>query len=152
LKAFLEGGVAVVIGTRDAQGVPDITRGWGPQVGADRREVTLCVAFDVARHMLDNLDDNGRIAVTFALASDYRSVQLKGSCLAVASPDDGDIAAVERHREIFGREVEKIGLPRAVSDRLWRAELAGSPVLVRIRFRAEHLFDQTPGLDAGAPL
>ena len=39
LKAFLESGVSVVVGTRDERFVPEIVRAWGPQVSRDRRSV-----------------------------------------------------------------------------------------------------------------
>ena len=43
LKAFIESGVSVVVGTRDDGLVPEIVRAWGPQVSRDRRRVRLCV-------------------------------------------------------------------------------------------------------------
>ena len=45
-----------------------------------------------------------------------------------------------------------IGVPLPFIEALWRRELAGSPVMVKIRFVAEQVFNQTPGPDAGSPL
>ena len=59
LKAFLESGVSVVVGTRDSTFVPDAVRAWGPRVGRDRRSVTLCVALATSGRTLDNLRNNG---------------------------------------------------------------------------------------------
>jgi hypothetical protein len=44
LAAFLHQGVAIVVATRDDEGRPEVSRGWGPRVGDDGTEVTLCVA------------------------------------------------------------------------------------------------------------
>jgi hypothetical protein len=38
LKAFLESGPSVIVGTRDVGLAPEITRAWGPRVSEDRSE------------------------------------------------------------------------------------------------------------------
>jgi len=43
-------------------------------------------------------------------------------------------------------------VPRPFIEALWRRELAGSPDMVKIRFVAERIFNQTPGPGAGSPL
>jgi hypothetical protein len=152
LKAFLESGVSVVVGTRDADLVPEITRAWGLLVSKDRKSVSLCVPLATSHKTLDNLAGNGQMAVCCSLPTSYKTVQLKGQCIETADPSRADLAAVERHREAFGRLNQRIGFPSQRSESFWRRELETSPVLVKLRFVPEQIFDQTPGPDAGSPL
>jgi len=151
LKAFLESGPSVIVGTRDVGLAPEITRAWGPRVSEDRRSVSVCVPLATSAKTLDNLADNGRIALACALPTTVKSVQLKGTCIETSEPDAADLAAVEAHREAFAARNERIGVPRHMVETLWRRELETSPVLVKIRFVPEQAFDQTPGPDAGSP-
>lgn len=152
LKALLESGVSVVVGTRDADLVPEITRAWGPLVSKDRKSISLCVPLATSHKTLDNLAGNGQMTVCCTLPTSYKAVQMKGQCIAAADPSRADLAVVERHREAFGRMNNRIGFPRQQSETFWRRELETSPDLIKLRFVPEQIFDQTPGPDAGAPL
>lgn len=152
LRAFLESGVSVVVGTRDSELVPEITRAWGPRVGRDRRSVSLCIALATSGKALKNLRDNGHLAATFSLPTNYKTIQLKGRCVRTASPNRQDLAAVEHHRNAFLASTERIGVPRRFTEALWQRELVESTVMVKIRFMAKQAFDQSPGPDAGSPL
>lgn len=152
LRAFLEGPVSVIVGTRDSRLAPEITRAWGPRVAEDRRRVSLCVPLATSRRTLDNLEGNGEIAVTFSLPSNYRTFQLKGRHAASGDPDRTDLAAVERHRDAFATINDSLGQPRQYVEAFWRAEIETSAALVRITFVPEQVFDQTPGPGAGRSL
>ena len=152
LKAFLESGVSVVVGTRDADLVPEITRAWGLLVSKDRKSISLCVPFATTHKTFDNLAGNGQMAVCCSLPTSYKTVQMKGQCIGTADPSRADLAAVKRHRETFGRLNKRIGIPRKHSETFWQRELETSPGLVKIRFVPEQIFDQTPGPAAGSPL
>jgi hypothetical protein len=152
LKSFLESGVSVVMGTRDADLVPEITRAWGLMVSKDRRSISLCVPLATSQKTLDNLVANGLMTVCCTLPTSYKTVQMKGQWIATADPSRADLAVVERHREAFGRLNNRIGFPRQQSEIFWRRELETSPVFIKLRFVPEQIFDQTPGPDAGAPL
>jgi hypothetical protein len=152
LKAFLESGVSAVVGTRDADLVPEITRAWGVLVSKDRKSLSLCVPLATSQKTLDNLAGNGQLTVCCSLPTSYKTVQLKGHCIETADPRRRDLAAVESHREAFGRLNVRIGFPRPRSETFWQRELETSPVLVRLLFVPDQIFDQTPGPDAGSPL
>jgi hypothetical protein len=152
LQAFLELGASLMVGTRDADCVPELMRAWGPRVGRDRRSVTLCVARAGSARTLANLRDNGRLAVTCARPLDSNAIQLWGRCLGRGPATRQDLAAVRAHRDVFARVNEGIGIPRPFIEALWQRELAGSPAMVRIRFAADQIFNQTPGPGAGSPL
>jgi hypothetical protein len=151
LKAFLEGGVSVVVGTRDADLVPEITRAWGLVVSKDRKCISLCVPLATSQKTLDNLAGNELMTVC-CLPTSYRTIQLKGQWIDRADPGRSDMAAVERHRDAFACENERIGFPRQSTETFWRRELESSPVLVKLRFVPLDIFDQTPGPGAGSPL
>lgn len=152
LKAFLESGVSVVVGTRDADLVPEITRAWGLLVSKDRKSVSLCVPLATSHKTLDNLAGNGQITVCCSLPTNYKTVQLKGQCIKTTNPRRADLVAVERHHEAFGRLNARIGFPRQRTETFWRREIETSPALVKLRLVPEQVFDQTPGPDAGSPL
>ncbi|MGO8813990.1 MAG: hypothetical protein ACLQVG_04895 [Terriglobia bacterium] len=152
LTALLESGVSAVVGTRDADFVPEITRAWGLLVSKDRTSISLCVPLATSQKTLDNLAGNGQITVCCSLPTSYKTVQLKGQCIEIRDPRRADLAAVERHREAFGRLNVRIGFPRQRTETFWRREVETSPVLVNVRFLPEQIFDQTPGPDAGSPL
>ena len=75
---LLQTGVSVMVGTRDASLMPECTRAWGIHVGDGswHRDVLLSEAF--AGQTLDNLRENGRIAVTCTRPTDHITCQLKG--------------------------------------------------------------------------
>lgn len=151
LKAFLESGVSVVVGTRDEGLVPEIVRAWGLQVSRDRRSVRLSVPEATSVRTRTNLVGNGRVAVACSLPSSYETVQLKGRHLRTTKPSAEDLRSVERHRESFAGVNESIGIPRARVEAFWHRELTGSPLFVTIHFVVHAIFNQTPGPAAGAP-
>jgi hypothetical protein len=150
--AFLERGGSLMVGTRNADLVPELVRAWGARVSRDRRSMTLCVARAASARTLANLQDNGRLAITCARPFDSNAIQLWGRCLGTGAANRQDLAAVQTHRDAFARANEGIGVPRPFVEALWQRELAGSPAMVRIRFAADRVFNQTPGPDAGSPL
>jgi hypothetical protein len=152
LKIFLESGVSVVVGTRDVGLAPEIVRAWGPVVSEDLQSISLCVAQAAGVRTLDNLSTIGQISVVFTLPTNLQSVQLKGRWIETTEPDAADLAAVEKHRDAFATLNETIGMPRRVVETFWKTELENSPVLVKLRFVAEQVFNQTPGPDAGSRL
>lgn len=146
LRELIESGVAVSVATADAAGHPHLNTGWGPRIGADG--TTASVFIDRARMAptADDLETTGRIAMTVGDPVSYRSVQLKGTALAVSDPGDEDREWVRRHREAFMVSIALIGDPPALGRNMWTDEV------VRIDFTVEQAFDQTPGPDAGRPL
>ena len=152
LEALIERGASVMVGTRDSELVPELVRAWGPRVDPDRKHVSVCVAMAAGAKTLENLRDNVRVAATFALPADSNAIQVWGRCIGTGRPHRSDLTAVHQHRETFARVNIDIGVPLPFIEALWQRELAGSPVMVRIRFVAEQIFNQTPGPDAGSPL
>ena len=67
----------ILVGTRDTNLVPEITRGWGPTILPDGHTIDVCVSLSAGAKTLDNLRDNDELAVTFHQTVTYKTVQLK---------------------------------------------------------------------------
>ena len=141
-----------MVGTRDAELVPELVRAWGPRVSRDRKHLSVCVAMAAGAKTLGNLRDNARVAVTFALPANSNAIQVWGRCVETGQPRRDDLNAVQQHRDAFAQVNTRLGVPPPFINALWQRELAGSPDMVRIRFVAEQIFNQTPGPDAGSTL
>jgi len=147
LMEFLQSGVAVVVGTADDRGRPQLTYGWGPRVQKDRTSVSLFVDTARAVATLENLQANGRIAVTFASPISYRSVQLKGRFLGICDASPADREWVQQHRDAFMTAAALVGDPmHGTSRNRWMEDF------FRVDFTVEQAFNQTPGPSAGDAL
>jgi hypothetical protein len=146
LKMFVESGVAVLIGTGDAEGRPRIDYGWGPRVRPDGVTVDVFLDLERADRALANLQENNKIAMTVGDPVSYRSVQLKGVHHETRAANDDDRAWVGRHREEFLASTSLVGDPPNTIRNLWLDDV------VRVAFVVDSAFDQTPGPEAGKPL
>ena len=147
LKAHIESGVAIVVGTRDARLSPEITRGWGPRILPDRTSIQLWISRSTGARTLENLRENGEIAATFCLPTDYKAIQLKGHVVGYGEElTAADRGWVVRHRDAFAEQTELVGVPKYLVSRTF------SDDLVRVEFVVREGFNQTPGPGAGATL
>jgi hypothetical protein len=139
-------GVSVVVGTHDDNLVPEICRAWGPDIQADD-SIELFLDKLPAAQTLENLKQNGLIAVTFTRPATHGSIQLKGRCRDIRprGPRPDETERIARHREAFVQEVLAYGIPEHVTRGEWTSEV------VWMSFVAEEAFDQTPGPVAGRP-
>jgi hypothetical protein len=144
---FIHGGVAVGVATRDDDLRPEFARGWGPEVSADGRSLTLCVSAPDGSRVRANLEENGAVAVGFSPPTIAKAVQVKGVVTRVGEPEAADLDRVERHVQAFVAEAERIGAPPELSRRMFQG--AG---LVTVQFPIDEVFDQTPGPTAGRRL
>ena len=146
LAAFIESGISVLVGTRDARLRPDCVRGAG--VRADPEAGTLSVFLPAAssERALANLADNRRIAVTVTRAIDHRSLQVKGGALEVRPATAEERQEIARYLELLAVDWGHVGVPRQATKSMnhWPAFL--------VTLRCEALFEQTPGPGAGSPL
>lgn len=146
LKEFVESGVAVLVGTGDAQRRPHVTYGWGPRVREDGTSIDVFIDEARSAQTLANARAGGRVAMTIADPVSVRSVQFKGTFIEAGEATDEDVSWVKRHREAFVVSTSLVADPPAIIRGLWMEDV------VRLSFRAEMAFDQTPGPNAGKPL
>ena len=145
--AFIQGGVAVGVASRDDDLKPEFARGWGPEVSADGRSLRLCVTAPEGSPMRANLERNGALAVGFSPPTIARAVQVKGVATMVSEPEAADLERVERHLRSFVAETEQIGASAELSRRM-----LVRTGLVAVQFSIDEVFDQTPGPTAGRRL
>jgi len=146
---FIEGGVSVIVATRDAGLVPEAIRACGCRVSRDRRRVTVLVDRTRADAVVADLAANGRIAVVFSQPSTHRTIQLKGDDASVVSPKPSDRTLVAAHRDQWLQELCSIGYARGFAEALWGRLPAA---LLAIAFSPSAAFQQTPGPGAGQPI
>jgi hypothetical protein len=143
LAEFVEGGLSMLIGTRDAALRPQVERAVGAFVSPDRESVTAYLNKALAAKTIANLNDNGRVALTFSRPYDHRTLQLKGQLIGLRDGTEEDRVKQERWLAGFVEHLYIIGLPRSVVRQL---KIFPS---VAVTMRIEDIFDQTPGPGAG---
>lgn len=143
LVELIEGGVAVFVGTCNAQRRPEATRGCGAVVSPDRSRVTVFVPVGTARRAVENLALGREIAVGFSRTLDHQSIQIKGRCAEVRLATESEHSVCERYLDAYGESLQAIGLPRSITGRMniWPAYALDIDI--------RDVFAQTPGPNAG---
>ena len=146
--ALMRGRVSIIVGSRDAQLWPHLMRAVGCRLSPDHRRVTVLMPLAGSQPVLDDLRDNGRIAVVFCVPSTNLTLQLKGDDASVTScgPDDHELA--ERYLQGFVDEIGQLGFAADVAHTI----LGHGGDLVAVHFSVAAAFDQTPGPAAGRAL
>lgn len=146
LALFLQQGLAINIGTRDATLAPHAAYAPAALVEPDGTHVVVYVPAVGAGPVLADLAHNGQAAVVFARPTDDRACQVKGTYVSHRPAGDDERARVNEQWNGFLQQLEMIGTP-GESTRTWMTWPC-----VAIRLRVTALFNQTPGPDAGARL
>lgn len=137
------------LGTRDEHLRPAHTLAVGGMVHEDRQTVTVFIPGERAQRIVAHLESNGRVALGIGQAS-HESYQLKGTYLSRRPTDADDVALQEAFRKALLADALKAGYPEEIA-RPFTQGFAYTPG-VAITFRAEEVFLQTPGPDAGSRL
>lgn len=140
--------ISIIVGSRDAGLRPHLMRAVGCRFSPDRRRVTLLLPEGRSRAVLDDLRDNGQIAVVFSEPSSNHTMQLKGSDATVSPCGPDDRALAERYLRGFIEEIGQLGLAAEVAHTI----LGHDDGLVAVHFTVAAAFEQTPGPAAGQPL
>jgi hypothetical protein len=146
LAAFMESGVSVLVGTRDARLVSECQRALGVSVEPDGLHFVVYVPRAIGERIVADARANGRIAVCFARVEDHQSIQLKGHVAEIREARESERERIDRYRNAFADVLAVIGMPRALTLRM-----AHWPCWA-IRVQADSSFVQTPGPGAGRRL
>ena len=146
LVAFAEEGVSLLVGTANRDLVPDCVRAVGLRVWEDASTLTVFLPAATAADTIANLRDNPRLAVTVSHIPSHRTMQIKGSVLAIREGGEDDHYFATRYRAALAEDLAFIGMPPANTLRLgiwpvWAVDVA-----------MEQVFAQTPGPQAGVRL
>ena len=140
---LLQTGVSVMVGTRDASLMPECTRAWGIHVDTNRGTVTVLLSESIAGKTLDNLRENGMIAVTCTRPTDHITCQLKGKVRSIKPVNSAQQKMSRQWHHEFVAELKAIGVPSALGE-AWIVEPT-----VAVEMAVTDVFDQTPGPGAG---
>jgi hypothetical protein len=143
---LLQTGVSIVVGTRDASLIPECTRAWGIRVSKDRKSVTIFLTESISRKTIQNLRENGQVAMSCARPTDHMACQLKGRLRAIRPAVARDRECRNRWGQDFRGELLAIGVPALLFDALIR-----DPALA-VDIDVTDVFHQTPGPGAGEKL
>jgi hypothetical protein len=146
LASFLQEGIAVQLGTRNARLEPNGVRVVAVLVERDGTHVVAYVPDVAARGVLPDLESNGQAALVFARPPDERACQLKGTFAGARPATADEYAAVQGQWDRWLDRLSTIGYPRPTFE-CW----AKWPCIA-IRVKVNAIFNQTPGPGAGAPL
>jgi hypothetical protein len=147
--AFVQGGVSLVVASRDVNNVPTMARAVGCRVSPNRQKITLFLQTLQAESLIAGVRSTGAIAAVFTQPSTHTSLQLKGTEAQLGSVKPSDLAVVKRSTEGFVADV----VPLGYSEDLMRAIVWSDPKdLVSLTFTPVSAFIQTPGPRAGEPL
>ena len=146
LARFLESGISVLVGTRDARLRPDCVRAAGVRADAAAGTLTVFQPAATSERALANHAANGRIADTVTRAFDHRSLQVKGGVLEVRPSTAPERDEIARYLELLAADWGHVGVPRKSTKSMnhWPS--------FTVTMRCEALFEQTPGPDAGQRL
>jgi len=145
---FVHGPHVMLLGTRSRALRPTVRRVFGAFVEPASDSITFFLPECESRPSMENLADNGRVALLVIDAFSHRTHQFKGGVVATRPCTDKDKAVRELYREKMIVHFRKWFLP--VPDPFWRdfiVEPSNS-----VSFRVEAIFDQTPGPNAGKPV
>jgi hypothetical protein len=146
LAAFLQEGLGMHVGTRNAALEPNGVRALAIRVDPDGDHLTVFVPSIAAARVLPDLQSNQQITVSFGRPIDERACQVKGVFVDARDAREEEREIVSAQWIGYKRSLEQIGIPRAAM-REWVTWPA-----VALRFRATAVFEQTPGPGAGKPL
>ena len=146
LARFLEEGLGLYIGTRDAGLAPEGARAAALKIEADGRRLVAYVAEAAFSRLRENIEANGLVAVSVARPVDDRACQIKGTVVSVRHADPAERELIAWQWDGFMRQLEMIGIPRGFSAgwSTWPA--------VAITVKVTAVFEQTPGAQAGIPI
>jgi hypothetical protein len=134
-------------GTRDGNLVPRGHRVSGWQADGTGRTLTIFFPSSEETRLVEALQNNGPIAVTFEEVGTHETYQIKGRYLSHRPVRSMEIDIANRERERFAR-----GLHSLFPDGQMAAFLKSSipPPGVAVEIEVQEVFVQTPGPGAGA--
>ena len=139
LNSFLSTPVAMVLGARDASGLPAMGRAVGVRPCADGESVEVLVSRAQWGEVAGGLQPGALGSLTLCRPHDYKSYQLKGRVESQSPADAADYDFAEAYVngllatfDGLGIRPSQIGPWLAVKD------------LVRVRIRMQDIFHQTP--------
>ena len=147
ITEFLELGLAIHIGTRNARMEPNGCRVTALRVEDQGTHLIAYIPKAAAPAVLDDLTSNGKAAISVARPADDRAVQVKGVFVSQRDADAAEETFVMAQWHGFVKQLDMIGFNASTSTMSWSVWPC-----VAVKIRVTNVFSQTPGPDAGAVL
>ena len=147
--AFIQGGVAITVASRDSQNVPTLVRGLGCRVSGDRQRVMVLVAGSQGDPLTKAIRSTGTIAAVFTQPSTHVSLQLKGNNAVLTPAKAADVRLSKTQADGFVADTTPLGYPE---DLIRAIVWSDASDLIAITFSPMAAFLQTPGPRAGESL
>ncbi len=142
----IHGPAVMYAGTRNERLYPAQTFVIGAVVHPDQETITFFVPESRSERILSDLKNNGRVALAVSLTT-HEAYQLKGGFISSRPADAKERAVQEIYRSKLLSAMLQAGYPEQIAKPLVLG-FAYQPA-VAITFRAEEIFLQTPGPEAG---
>jgi hypothetical protein len=143
LMRCAEGGMSIVVGSVDANGVATCCRGVAVATSDEFDTVTIYVPVATSQETLANVATTRRLALLCTNPLDHLSIQMKGVSRGVRVAGDAEAPLLKQRLEEWVGVLDAIGVPKHItrSSTHWPA--------FAIDMSVEEIFDQTPGPKAG---
>jgi len=146
LVEFTGGGKSLLVGTASSLLAPECVRAVGVRVWPGGCQLTVLIPAGTGAISIANLRETGKIAITLSHIPTHRTVQIKGTVLAIRDGDESDRELATAYRRLFGDDLAWAGQPMANTLRMKVWPLFAVDVEIAVAFA------QTPGPVAGKQL
>ena len=147
LRLATEGGMSIILGTVDAEGMPAACRGVALRASdTDPSSVTVFIPVDSGQETIANIATTRRVAIGATHPPTHTSLQLKGTTRSVRLARADEKEFVRSRIAAFAETLEILGVPQKIT---W--SVAHWPAFA-VEVNVEELYDQTPGPNAGAKI
>jgi hypothetical protein len=146
---FVESGVSITAGSRDARCVPSMARVLGCRVAADGCTLQFWMVASQSAQLRLDFKTSDRLVAVFSQPTTHRTLQIKGDNVAETAVTLADHDIIKEHICGFNAEVAPLGFGRVFTQAFFQH---AADDVIAVRFTARELFDQTPGPDAGRKL
>lgn len=142
----IHGSAIMYVGTRDEELRPAHTRVIGAVVHPDHETMTFFIPESRSERIVSDLKNNGKIALAIGLPT-HEAYQVKGTYISSHPTDTRDWAVQEAYRSKVLSALLQAGYPEQIV-KPYTLGFVYRPGIA-ITFRAEEIFLQTPGPEAG---
>jgi hypothetical protein len=142
----LEFGVAVIVGTVDANGNPACCRAVGLRSEDRLATATVFVPMATSQDVIAGVAATNRIAVVATQPIEHCATQLKGIVQKTRSATAEEETFISRHFGAFATVLNSLGYPRRATNAVTRW-----PAFA-IDLRVDEIYEQSPGPKAGTRL
>jgi hypothetical protein len=143
ISRCLDPGMSILVATVDRRNVPSCCRAIALMSNDDVRTLTVYMPIATSHETIQNLATTRRIAISATNPIDHSSIQMKGTMSASRVARDDEAAFVRSRLDAFADVLESAGVPVAMTRNASCWPAFAVDVVV------EHVFDQTPGPNAG---